>query len=258
MTNFSDRYGPWAVVAGGSEGLGLAFATGLAARGINLVLVAHEPSSLDEAAEALSSTVEVAPVLADLGEDGVERTLAACEGRDVGLLVANAAVSPRGFFLDTDPDELVRSVRVNVEAPVRLARALGPAMRDRGRGGILLVSSMSSLQGTAVFSTYAGTKSFLRVQAEGLWDELRDEGVDVLAVVPGTIDTPGLRSTQPRGGPRPVAPRVVAEAALDHLGDGPVLFPTMKDRVASIFLERLVGRRTAIRTVSRTTRRMFQ
>ncbi len=259
MSGFEGRYGPWALVAGGSEGLGLAFVQALLDRGLRVLASSHDAGSLDEAVAALDAGDRVVPVHADLAtEAGVDATLAACDGREVGLLVANAAVAPRGRFLDTEVDELVAAVRVNVEAPVRLARAMAPAMRERGRGGIVLVSSLSSLQGTAVFSTYAATKSFLRVQAEGLWEELRRDGVDVLAAVPGTIDTPGLRASAPRGGPRPVAPVLVAEATLDALGEGPVVFPTRRDRAAAAVLQRAVGRRRAIRMVSSTTRRMYE
>lgn len=258
MAAFADRYGPWAAIAGGSEGLGLAFARELTGRGVNVLVSSHDQASLDTAVEELAGDAEVVPVLGDLRtSDGVDALLAACEGREVGLLVANAAVAPRGAFLDTDPQQLVDAVRVNVEAPVRLARALGPAMRERGRGGIVLVSSLSSLNGTAVFSTYAGTKAFLRVQAEGLWDELRRDGVDVIATVPGTMDTPGFRSSQARGGPRPVSPERVARATLLRMDDGPVLFPVARDRLSALFLTRIMGRRQAIRVTGRTTRRMY-
>jgi short-subunit dehydrogenase len=258
MNDFAQRYGPWAVVAGGSEGLGLAFVRGLLEREVKVLVVSHDQESLDAAMPALKEFGEAEAVLGDLRTDGVERTLAACQGKDIGLLVANAAVAPRGAFLDADPDELIAAIRVNVEAPVRLARALGPAMRTRGRGGIVLVSSLSSLNGTPMFSTYAGTKAFLRVQAEGLWDELRDHGVDVLAVVPGTMDTPGFRSSSAKGGPAPISPEKVSSRTLEHLGEGPVLFPVLRDRISALALTRLLGRRQAIRITGRMTRKMYE
>lgn len=258
MASFAAKYGPWAVIAGGSEGLGLAFAQGVVARGVNVVIVSHDAPSLDAARAILGDRVEVRTIVGDLRTDGVDRIINDCDGLEVGLFVANAAIAPRGDFLTTDPDELVDSVRVNVEAPVRLARHFGPPMRARGRGGILLVSSLSSLNGTAVFSTYAGTKAFLRVQAEGLWDEVRRDGVDVLAVVPGTIDTPGLRSSAPKGGPKPVAASVIAEKALDGLGKGPVLFPVGRDRLSAFALTRVLTRRKAITLTGDTTRRMYR
>lgn len=257
MSDFAARYGPWAVIAGGSEGLGLAFARELASRGVNLVLGSHEPDTLRHAADELGQLVTVVTVAGDLRTDGVARLLEACSDREVGLVIANAAVAPRGDFLSSEPDELLAAIQVNVAAPVLLARHLGPAMRERRRGGILLVSSLSSLNGTAVFSTYAGTKAFLRVQAEGLWDELRGDGVDVLAVVPGTMDTPGFRSSAPRGGPSPADPAVVARRALDHLGRGPVLLPLWRDRLSAVLLTRVLGRRQAITLTGRTTRRMY-
>lgn len=258
MSDFERRYGPWAVIAGGSEGLGLALARGCLRRGLRVLISSHDRDSLDEARRLLDAGDRLATSHGDLSTPaGVETLLADCADREVGLLIANAAVAPRGDFLDRDPDELVAAVRVNVEAPVRLARQLGTGMRDRGRGGIVLVSSLSSLNGTPVFSTYAGTKAFLRVQAEGLWHELRGHGVDVLGVVPGTIDTPGLRRSAPRGGPAPASADDIAEAALDNLGNGPVLFPSRRDRLSAALLTRVLPRRTAIDLTGRTTRRMY-
>jgi uncharacterized protein len=100
MSRMKDRYGPWAVVAGASEGIGAAFAEALAGHGINLVLVARRPEPLSALAAGLP--VESVTVAADLAY-GVEPVIAATDGLEIGLVVCNAAYSPIGPFLDSDP-----------------------------------------------------------------------------------------------------------------------------------------------------------
>lgn len=257
MKAFSDRYGPWAAIAGGSEGIGLAFAREAAVRGCKLVLLAHDQPSLDAAAAELSPTTEVVTVLGDLADDGAHRLIAACDGREVGLLIANAASAPKGHFLDDPVEVHRRAIAINVDALVVLAHALGGPMRARGRGGIVTMSSLSSLQGSATFPTYAATKAFTRIFAEGLWAQSRRDGVDVTTIVAPAVDTPAFRSSQPRGGPRPVDAAIIATAGLDGLGKRPVVFPTRQAHLTSALFARLLPRRAAIDVMARITHRMY-
>lgn len=258
MTAEADRDGRWALVAGGSQGIGLAFARGLAARGLDVILVANDGLSLDEAVHELQHRVQVVPVLLDLTEDdAIDQLEAAVGDRDVEVLVVNAALSPIGAFLDVDEELLVRTVRLNAEVPLRLAHRFGRPMRDRGRGAIVLLSSLSGLQGTAMLATYAATKAFSRVLAEGLWDELRGSGVQVVAVMPGTTDTPGLRASAPQSGPRPMPAQQVADEVLAALSRGPVVVPGRANRLTAILTSRILPRRHAVRLIGATTRRMY-
>lgn len=257
---FARRYGPWAVVAGGSSGIGAAFAEEAAARGLDVVVVARD-DDVAAMADALASRhgVRTRAVHLDLGRPDVVTALDAhIADLDVGLLVWNAAAAPRGRFDRTSPDELDTAVDVNVRGPVRLLRHLTPAMVVRGRGGVVLMSSLAAGQGSAELATYAATKAFTRVLAEGLWADLAPHGVDVVAVTPGATDTPAFRASGARGGPRPGDPAVVARAGLDGLGRGPVVVPTGRDRASSAVMERLLPRRTAVQLMSRVTRRMYR
>ena len=259
------RYGPWAVVAGASEGLGAAFARQLAAAGLSVVLVARRRALLEELARELASEhgVETLAVTLDLGlPDAAATLLERIRDLDVGLLVYNAALSPIGPFLDQALDDKLRAIDLNCRAPVALVHALGREMRARGRGGIILMSSMSGFQGSPWISTYAATKAFNLVLAEGLWEELGSEGVDVLACCAGATRTPSYEASAPtrvasqatRLAPAVMEPRDVVAEALTALGKTPSLVPGRGNRIAGLLLGRLLPRRLAIRIMGRSTR----
>jgi len=250
---FSERYGPWALVAGASEGLGAAFATELARRGCNLVLVARRPEPL--AALAARLPTHSIPVAADLATvDGVDAAIAATDGLGVGLVVANAAYSPIGRFVDMAPDETARAVNLNCHATLTLAHRFLPGMVERGRGGLIIMSSLAGQQGSPPISVYAATKAFGAVLAEGLWAELRGTGVDVVACLAGAVSTPGLAQAKAKRAPGTLPPERVVTAALRGLGRGPRTVPGLTMRVSSVVMSRLLPRRTAIGIIARASR----
>ena len=238
--DFAARYGRWAVVAGSSEGLGAAFADEAAARGLDVVLVARRQNALEETAARIRAErgVEARTVVADLAEpDAPARVLAATDDVEVGLFIYNAAASAQGPFVEVDVAPLLVNIAVNVTAPTVLTHTYGRLMKERGRGGIALVSSMAALQGTKVFAAYAAAKSYELILGEGLWDELRDHGVDAIGYVVGATATPTMLATRgldadapaeqtrmDAGDGRPIDPRTpqaVARALYDVLGTGP-------------------------------------
>jgi short-subunit dehydrogenase len=246
---FAARYGRWAVVAGSSEGLGEAFADEAAARGLDVVLVARREGALAQAAARITTAhgVDVRAVVADLADaDAPARVLAATDDLEVGLFIYNAAASAQGPFVDVELDLLLTNIAVNVTAPTVLTHSYGRRMKARGRGGIALVSSMAALQGTKVFAAYAGAKSYELILGEGLWDELRDHGVDAIGYVVGATATPTMLATRgldadapaeetrmEAGDGRPIDPRTpqaVARALYDVLGTGPRGYSHPDDR----------------------------
>jgi uncharacterized protein len=260
-----ERYGPWAVVAGASEGLGAAFATELAGYGINLILVARRPEPLHALASTVSTAsrssnvstvdVEAVPVVADLStEDGLARVRDAAAGREVGLVVANAAYSPIGRFVAMDPAETTRALDLNCRAPLALAHHFLPPMVERGRGGFVVMSSLAGQQGSPPISVYAATKAFGAVLAEGLWAELRGTGVDVVTCVAGAVETPGLAASKAKRAPGTLPPAAVARAALRGLGHGPRVVPGLTMRVSSVVMSRLLPKRAAIAMIARASR----
>jgi len=262
--DFRARYGRWALVCGASEGLGAAFAERLAARGIDVVLVARRAAPLDALAARIQREHGVAArtVAADLAHADALDTLAeATADLEVGALVYSAALSPIGEFLERDAAEHAALLDVNCRAPALLAHRFGRAMAARGRGGIVLLSSLSALQGTALVAHYAASKAYELILAEGLWAELGPRGVDVLACLAGPTDTPTYRAGRPKEGgfewPPVADPHEVADATLAALGRGPVVIPGLANRAAGVLLGRLLPRARAVRLVSASTRRMY-
>jgi short-subunit dehydrogenase len=251
MNDLRSRYGPWAVVAGASEGIGAAFAAALAGQGLDLVLVARRPEPLAALADRLP--VRTITVPADLAE-GIGPVLAATAGLDVGLVVCNAAYSPIGPFLDNDPADTRRALDLNCGAPLALAHAYLPAMARRGRGGFVVMSSLAGMQGSPGLAAYAATKAFGAVLAEGLWGELRHHGVDVVTAVAGAVTTPGLTATMSRPAPGVLSADEVAQAALRALGRRPRTVPGLLMKASSAVMTRMLPRRATISMMARASR----
>lgn len=218
------RYGPWAVIVGGSEGVGAGFAALLAAAGVHLLLIARQPAPLAGTAErARADGVQVRTLALDLLEPGAaERIADAAADLDVGLLVLNAGANTyRGEFVESDPAGVQRVIDLGIAVPLELCRIFGKRLKDRRRGGILLVGSLAGYLGHAGIGIYAATKAFARIFAEGLWLELRPFEVHVLHLVLGLTDTPAMHRAGLRldGAADPLA---VAAQGLAELANGPV------------------------------------
>ncbi|HEU4384697.1 MAG TPA: SDR family NAD(P)-dependent oxidoreductase [Anaeromyxobacteraceae bacterium] len=261
MRSLKERYGSWALVAGASAGLGEAFARRLAREGISLVLLARRAGALERLAADLraSHRVEARPVAADLADPAIlETTRAAVAGLEVGLLVYNAAHSAIGPFLKVPLEEQLRVLWVNCRGPLLLSHLLGSEMARRGRGGIVLMTSVAGSQGNPWLASYAASKAFNLVLAEGLWEELRGRGVDVVACRAGAIRTPGFLASRPKRRTPLMEPEPVVEAALAALGRGPSVVPGALNRLAAFAFARLLPRRTSIRVMGRATRRLYE
>jgi uncharacterized protein len=258
---FPDRYGPWALVAGASEGIGVAFARALAGRGMNLVLIARRKALLDAHAEELRGQygIEVRCLDFDLGTpDLAARLSSAVADLDVGLAVYNAAYSPVGDFATVDLAALRHVVDVNVCGPLTLVRALVEPMIARRRGAFVLMSSLAGNQGTPKIAAYAASKAFNTVLAEGLWHELKGKGVDVIVCCAGAVRTPGYAATVGKDAFGTLDAEVVVEQTLRALGRGPRVIPGVVNRIANWVMSRLLPRRTAIGIMAGSTKDLSQ
>ncbi len=218
---FHEQYGPWAIVTGAAQGVGLAFAEALLDRGCSVVLVDRLPEVRGVAAGFGS---RARAVVADLADPAwLERVAMTTDGLEIGLAVANAAASYVGPFLQQPAASRTATVQVNCMATTELAAWALPPMVERGRGGFVVTSSGSALAGTGAVAAYSASKAFVLNLAEAIGWELRGTGVDCQAVVAPAMDTPGWRS-HPVEASRllqaPADPRTVVDAALDRLGDG--------------------------------------
>ena len=254
---FTEHYGRWGIVAGASEGLGAAFARGLARRGMNVVLLARRPDVLEALADELRAEfgIEVRTVTVDLADAAfpsiVQRTTGTLE---IGVAIYNAAYAPVGEFIERSMEDLLRVVDVNVRGPVLFARTFAPPMVVRRRGALVLVSSLAGLQGVPRLASYAASKAFGRILAEGLWGELRRHGVDVLAAVAGAIRTPNYFRASERDAPGTLDADMFAETTIDSLGRGPTNVVGWVNKIASWIVGRLLPRRLAIAIMGKTTR----
>jgi short-subunit dehydrogenase len=263
--NLADRYGPWAVVAGASEGTGRAFARQLAAHGIPCVLVARREAPLmalvdeirrESGTECVAATVDLA------APDAMEQIVTAVGDRGIGLFVANAGGDPNGaLFLDRDVATWLELVQRNVVTLLRCCHHFARPMRARGRGGLLLVNSGACYGGSSFMAAYAASKAFQLSFSESLWIELRPYGVDVLTLVLNQTDTPALRALlADRGLPVPAGladPDEVARRALEQLPHGPIHNWGLADEVAGYAVSPAAVRRMRVEAVDRASRRIF-
>lgn len=229
--SFKDRYGPWALVLGCAEGMGAAYAERLAREGFNLALLDLRRTELRAQARRLAREhgIETRALVCDLSrQKQVEASLAALVDVEVGLVIFNAALAANGDWVETTLATKLAAVQVNVVAVLTVADRLSRPMIERGRGGIILTSSMAALQGAPRQTVYAATKSFDLILAESLWGELKPHGVDVLAFIPGMVSTPNFKrsgaATQV-GVLAAVEPAEAVEEALAGLGKGPRTVP---------------------------------
>lgn len=258
------QYGPWAVIAGGSEGVGAEFSKQLAGHGFNLVLVARKPGPLEETAQKCRELgAEVRALALDLTDpQSTSRIIAETADLEVGLLIYNAGANTCSApFLDAELADFHNVIDLNVIRMLDLVQHFGKPMRSRRRGGILLVGSMAATHGSVCQSVYTGVKAFSRLFAESLWIELRDHGVDVLELVLGVTRTPamervGLNFAVP--GLTVSEPADVAREGLANLASGPVFIASGNaeaihqgsgpDRAAIVlgahaFIQELIGRK---------------
>jgi uncharacterized protein len=175
------------LITGATGGIGQAIAHTLHSRGAKLVLTGRREDALRE----LAGEVDGKSLVADLADRAdVDRLAADCA--DVDILIANAALGGTGHAVDLDAAAIDTALDVNLRAPMILSQALGAAMAKRGRGHIVLVSSLSGIAGSPRSSLYNATKFGLRGFGQGLRSDLRDHGVGVSVVFPGFVSDAGM------------------------------------------------------------------
>ncbi len=264
QATFQEQYGPWAVVAGASEGLGAAYADQLAQKGLNLVLIARREAMLVKLSGGLVEKygIQVRILTLDLSQpDSTENIVQKTRDLEIGLLIYNAASSVVGPFLEHSIDEHLKEIETNVRAPLVLTHHFCGQMLARGRGGVVLMSSLSAFQGSAFIANYAATKAFNILLAEGLWEEWRNSGIDVMACVAGATSTPKYKASNPKQTGRfsdaTLEPEVVVREALNALGKQPFVIPGKLNRFSSFIMRHILPRKVAIQMMGNILRNMY-
>jgi short-subunit dehydrogenase len=178
-----------ALVTGASSGIGAEMAKQLGEAGVPTVLVARRGDRLQEIADRYDG---FSMIEADLGtESGVEAVMRVVNDSEItiDLVVNNAGFGTSGQFADLDPLRLGDEIDLNVKALTKISHAALVAMRERGRGYLLNVSSVASFQAAPGLAVYAATKAYVTSLTEALHEEMRGTGVNVSALCPGLTKT---------------------------------------------------------------------
>jgi short-subunit dehydrogenase len=226
---FKSRYGAWAVIAGASDGTGAAYANQLAAKGLNLVLIARRVAPLEELAARLQRDFGVQTRVAsiDLYKPGAGAlVLEAAAGLEVGLFVSNAGGDTNASaFMKAPVGAWLDLINRNVVALAQAVHGFAGPMIARERGGFVIMSSGAALGGQPGTAVYSGTKAFDLNFAESIWSEFAPHGIDVICGVCGPMDTPSLHAVLDKRGltvPGLLAPDEAVRIMLERLPTGPV------------------------------------
>lgn len=265
MSKFAERYGPWAVITGASSGIGAEFARQLAGYGINVVLVARRRDRLEDLASGIEDmySVEARVAPADLtARDIVQVLQPALADIEIGLLVNCAGFGTTGPFLDMDPSVQESMINLNCHAPLVLTHEVAQGMRERGRGGVIFVSSVNGFCAAPGMANYNATKGYDLLFAEGLAAELAPYGVDVQALCPGGTYTEfqhvaGLdsRALGPLSGVVFANASTVVATSLRKLGKRVTVVPGFINKL-NFFMMRFMPRWLSTRLLGTAVRRL--
>jgi uncharacterized protein len=256
----AEWHGKWALITGASAGIGEALAEELAAGGTNLVLTARRKGRLEALAQRLASShkIEAQVFPADLSDPAAPEKIFAItrdKGIEVELLVNNAGFGKYGEFHSVPKERLLEMVQVNCSTVVHLTHLFVQGMVARSRGDILILASTASFQAVPYISTYAATKAFDLLFAEGLAEELKPYGIRVCALCPGSTESEfHVVAGQDKFIHRAETAKKVARTGLRALAAGKSYVISGLGNYLGAHGERLVPRRF----VTRTAARMFK
>ena len=240
---FSDKYGKWAIITGSSSGIGVEFAHQIAAKGLNVVLVARRKQLLDALAKDLVEkyNIECRVVEADLSKDGFHTDIfEATKDLEIGLLVNNAGMNCEGHFYRGSLDRNLQMLQLNTKAPFILAYEFGKQFISRGKGGIIFTSSISAFSAHPYLSHYAATKAYILSLAESMNYEFKDKNVDVIALCPGMTKSEMTKGM--KDGPMLMEAAPVVKTALDNLGKEAYVVPGFINKTQVFINSRLLNR----------------
>jgi short-subunit dehydrogenase len=261
---FKQKYGPVALVAGASVGLGAAYARALAAQGLDLVIVARDKEKLELTAQDIYAKykVNVLAVPCDLASgEAIDQIMIATGNMKIHFLVYNAAASYIGPFMDVPFSRHIEIATVNMMTPMKMIHAFSANMIKDKRGGVVLMSSLAGFQGSGYLATYGASKAFNRILAESLWYEWKSKGVDVIGCCAGATGTPNYYNTNPKPlgllAPKVQRPEDVVAECLQKIGKTPSFVSGKANKFTSFLMQHIFSRESAIKIMGNTTRKMY-
>jgi short-subunit dehydrogenase len=235
--DFKNKYGEYAVITGGSSGIGKAIAIELASKNLNLILVARREEELLQTAEEIKSLypVEIVCISADLlNELGIQKVKTETEKFQVGLFIPAAGLEVNGAFEKNNIEKELNVIRLNVITTMELTHHFVQKMIIRKNGGILLIASLSGHMPNPYFANYAGTKSYIINFGASLYAELKSKGIDVTILSPGLTNTPMTKNNGIDWSKTPLqflTPEIVAKTAIKALGKKLLVIPGFKNKL---------------------------
>lgn len=261
MVDLNSKYGSYALITGAASGIGRAFAEVLAQRGVNPILLDINAKDAEVLQKELRERyrVDARALILDLSApDFMQAIIDSTQALDVGLVVHSAVVSFIGEYLEIPIEDHRKLVDVNICSSMEIAYYFCNQFKARKRGGLILLSSASALQGSALVQHYAASKAYILTLAEGLWYELRVYGVDVLGLMPGSTETPAIHVGDPDLSQAYIMqPREVALEALEALGRQPSLISGRRNRLSFFLLTRVLSRKRGTEIVSDRLMQMY-
>lgn len=221
--SLSEKYGKWAFVAGGSEGMGGEYSNRLAKEGFNVIVTGRHQDKIERKQKQLESDfgVETKGLLIDFGElEILDKVKEVTDGLEVGFFVYNVGIASMSLFTDREIDFELYRLNANVRSLLTLSLHFSKAMKERGKGAMILMASSGGVVGTPYIQTYSATKAYIFTLAEALWGELADYGIDVLSVLPGNTIGQNFKDVKPGTPGFQTGAEVVAEA-FEALGKEP-------------------------------------
>lgn len=248
VKNFLELYGKWALVIGGTSGIGEALTKQIAQKGMNLIIVARRNDVLIEKAEDIQKKygVEVKTIQADLSApNDYEKVIEGTKQVEVGLFIPAAGIENNGRMTNIDLQRELALLQLNVISTFILTRHFAREMESRGRGGILLIASLSAHMPNPYFANYAGSKSYILNLGNSLHWEMKKKGVNVTVLSPGLTATPMVAdngvdfSKTPM---TPMSPDKVAEFALEGLvSKKPLVIPGRKNKMMAFMVKHFMS-----------------
>lgn len=243
MKNLKEAYGDWALITGASSGIGEVFSRKLAAAGINVVLVARRKERLDKIAKELSDehNIQTRVICADLSdEQETKGVVSAVDDLEIGLLVNNAGILNTGNFLDNNLEDEIRLINTNCKSYIILTHGLGNKMKERNKGALIFLASLTAVSAISRWANYAASKGFDLQFAEAIDAELKNTNIDVLALCPGLTHTELVKISK-FNNPMTMDANVVVDIALKRLGKTNLVVPGIMNKI-NFFSTRLNAR----------------